>query len=158
LLIPPLALQILCLPVLERLNHQMPGAGFASRAAIWEAAGGALVFALVLLWTDPQSSHPFVRLLMLPFFAVPAWVVIRMWLRGTGRAGVTVPDGELRERVIVLGRQASVKVRGLYVTPEGPTRNLPALAMGNRSVMLAARLIRELSRDEVEAVAARQIA
>src|SRR5262249_41408205 len=117
-----------------------------------------LLFALILFWTDPQLVHPTILLLMLPLFGALAALAMRMWLRATGQAGVKVQEGELRDRVLALAAQAGVKLRGVYVAPEGPWQNLSAFAMGNRSVMLAGRLLRELTRQEVEAVSAREIA
>ncbi len=101
---------------------------------------------------------PFLLYVILPLTIAIAAIILRFWLRASGLAGVQVTDGELLQRIRALATQADVKLRGLYIAPEGPSGNLTTLATSNRSVLVSGRLLRELPRPEVEALITRQLA
>ncbi len=90
-------------------------------------------------------------------------IALRLWLdlrhsRVLGMSLEAVTAGELRERVFALAAHAGVKVEQLFVIGARDARLVNAFAMQGRCVLLTDTLLEQLSRREVEAVVAHELA
>jgi Zn-dependent protease with chaperone function len=110
----------------------VPGALFAghTRLAIAALLGG-VVLAIVLLQARAQAS---------------------------GISPEAVSSGELRDRLFALAHAAGVRLQQLYVLPMHRSRTANAFAVRGGTVMLTDHLLEHLSRREVDAVMAHEIA
>jgi Zn-dependent protease with chaperone function len=79
-------------------------------------------------------------------------------LRGSLRSSqYSVTRGELRDRIFELARRAGVKLKQIYVLPEGSAQLSNAFARSDNAVMLTGSLLRHLSRREVDAIMGHEI-
>ncbi|MEO1403452.1 MAG: M48 family metalloprotease [Cyanobacteria bacterium J06635_1] len=69
-----------------------------------------------------------------------------------------ITTGELRDRIFALAKPAGVKLNQVYVLPMKRSRMLNAFAVSGGNVMLTDYLIKHLSKAEVDAVMAHEIA
>jgi Zn-dependent protease with chaperone function len=131
----------------------------ASRAAFWRSALPAPMAALLLVVTDPQ-------LILVPALAILGailCVVLQFWflhnlLHALRIGGLRVADGELRARAFALAVKANVKLRRFCVIPEGAWKSVHVLTTGDRSLLIGQPVIDQLSRLEVDAVVAHELA
>ena len=79
-------------------------------------------------------------------------------LRGSLRSQqYSVTRGELRDRIFELARRAGVKLKQIYVLPEGSAQLSNAFARSDNAVMLTGSLLRHLSKREVDAIMGHEI-
>ncbi len=79
-------------------------------------------------------------------------------LTTSGLAPHSVTSGELRDRVFELAKKAGVRLRQLYVIPMARLRTANAFAVQGGTVMLSDYLLEHLTRREVDAVVAHELA
>jgi Zn-dependent protease with chaperone function len=131
----------------------------ASRAALWRSALPAPMAALLLLATDPQ-------VILIPALAIGAAIlcaVLQFWflhnlLHALRIGGLKVAEGELRERVFALAAKANARLLRFCVIPEGAWKSVHVLTTGDRSLLIAQPVIDQLSRAEVDAIIAHELA
>jgi Zn-dependent protease with chaperone function len=82
----------------------------------------------------------------------------RAGARASGLTPHAVSSGELRDRVFGLAERAGVKLQQLYVVPLRRFRLANAFAVSGNTVVLTDVLLRELDRDEVDAILAHEMA
>ena len=75
-----------------------------------------------------------------------------------GTKTVIVEEGELYRRVMKLAAQAGVKIRGVQFMATGNFRTANAFALQHETVMFTDCLVNELSRGEVDAIIAHELA
>ncbi len=92
-------------------------------------------------------------------FGMIAWLILRtLRMRVTKSYPHSLTTGELRDRVFALASKAGVSIRQIAVLPSERTQLANAYAGGNRMVMFTDYLLLHLSKREVDAVAAHEIA
>jgi len=95
------------------------------------------------------------------WFAV-AWmsraVAARRLVKALDLAPHALTVGELRDRVFSLAQQAGVKLRQLYILPAGKGRMPNAFARHGNDILLTDYLLEHLSKREVDAVVAHELA
>jgi Zn-dependent protease with chaperone function len=90
-------------------------------------------------------------------FAMGLWLALRQ-SRVLGLAPEAVTAGLLRERVFALAERAGVRVEQLFVLAARDARLVNAFALQGRRVLLTDTLLEQLSRREVDAVIAHELA
>ncbi len=163
LCLAPFALQfaasLIVFPAYRRLRGVEISWLQAGRAAFWRSALPAPMAALLFLVTDPQ-------VIMIPALAIGAAIlcaVLQFWflhnlLHALRIGGLKVAEGELRERVFALAAKANAPLRRFCIIPEGAWKSVHALTTGDRSLLIAQPVIDQLSRPEVDAVIAHELA
>lgn len=82
----------------------------------------------------------------------------RLRTSSTGGRPVPVDVGPLRDRIFELAKKAGVAIRQVYLVPSGQDRVANAAAVVGNKVVLYDYLVRSLSRREVDAVIAHELA
>jgi Zn-dependent protease with chaperone function len=90
-------------------------------------------------------------------FAIGLWLTLRQ-SRVLGLAPEAITAGLLRERVFALAERAGVRVEQLFVLAARDARLVNAFALQGRRVLLTDTLLEQLSRREVDAVVAHELA
>ena len=91
--------------------------------------------------------------------ALMSWIVLRsVQMKVSNSYPHALTTGELRDRVFALANKARVKVTQIFVLPTGKGQVANAYASGKGVVMFTDYLLQHLSKREVEAVAAHEIA
>jgi Zn-dependent protease with chaperone function len=85
-------------------------------------------------------------------------LTLRMMRSGEDLTPHAISIGELRDRVFALARQAGVSLEQLYVVPTGKTPQANAFAVKGGNVFITEHLLRNLTRREVDGVAAHELA
>ena len=131
----------------EFLLHQLINAGAQAFPVMF------FVAAIESIAKNPNAAASFFLL------ALFSWIVLRsVQMRVSNSYPHALTTGELRDRVFALADKARVKVTQIFVLPTGKGQIANAYATGNRVVMFTDYLLQHLSKREVEAVAAHEIA
>ncbi|MEM9091721.1 MAG: M48 family metalloprotease [Cyanobacteria bacterium P01_F01_bin.53] len=69
-----------------------------------------------------------------------------------------ITTGELRDRLFALAKPAGVKLQNIYLLPMRRSRMVNAFAVKNNTVMVTDYLLKQLSKDEVDAIMAHELA
>jgi len=146
------------------LLHQ-PFARWAWDAVKAGAIGGVLALAgievvyALLRWTPwwwLAAAAAFLAAAILLTLVAPVWLVPLFYRLEP------LPDGELRERLLRLGRRTGVPVLGVWVgdqSRKSRTANAAVTGLGRtRRIILFDTLVREFPPDEIEAVLAHELA
>lgn len=163
LCLAPFALQFISSLIAFPVYRQLRGVEItwlqASHAALWRSALPAPIAALLLLATDRQT-------IMIPaivIFGAVVCALFQFWFlhnlfRALRIGGSKVAEGELRDRVFALADQAKIKLVRFCVIPEGAWKSVHSMTTGDRSLLLAQPIIDRLSRPEVDAIVAHELA
>jgi hypothetical protein len=113
-------------------------------------------FAVVILFlSNPQAPLGFGLLIMLAAIAAAGMLLAQHGLKlATGLKGAVVHSGELYDAVFALAKRMGVSLKRLYIQPEGEWKNLTPSTGTAGNLMLPERLLRSVSRREVDALAA----
>jgi hypothetical protein len=110
---------------------------------------------MVLFLSSPQIPLDFSMLLVLAAVAAIVLLLAQHGLKlATGQKGGLVRSGELYDAVFALAKKMSVPLKKLYVQPEGEWKNLDPIIGTRGNLMLPERLLRSVSRREIDAMAA----
>ncbi len=161
--VPPALVHILCsvlsYPVSARLHGTQWTRQEIFRQAVWGQVAMLVPVMFFLGGIDAlMENEP--RLSVL-WFAV-AWmsrgVATRRLVKALDLAPHALTVGELRDRVFSLAQQAGVKLRQLYILPAGKGRMANAFARQGNDILLTDYLLEHLSKREVDAVVAHELA
>ncbi len=114
-------------------------------------------FAVVILFlSNPQAPLGFGLLIMLAAIAAAGMLLAQQGLKlATGLKGRRgAHSGELYDAVFALAKRMGVSLKRLYIQPEGEWKNLTPSTGTAGNLMLPERLLRSVSRREVDALAA----
>lgn len=111
------------------------------------------VAAIESIANNPTAAAGFFLLALL------SWMSLRsLQMRVSNSYPHALTTGELRDRVFAIANKARVKVTQIFVLPTGKSQVANAYASGNQTVMFTDYLLQHLTKREVEAVAAHEIA
>lgn len=162
-LVPPALVHVLCqgltVPVLRQVRGMELSAGEILAQTWWHLA--AIIPPVILLVAALEAlQHTAWRATVLYMggaLAIHA-LATRRRMRAWRFETHAVTTGELRDRVFALAARAGVRVQQLYVLPARKARLANALAALGNVVVLTDYLIANLSRREVDAVVAHELA
>ncbi len=162
LLMPPWFVTVCCSAVARevfgRLSGSPRGTGVCRRVAL-SLVGTMIPLLLVVIGISSLVDGS--------FRAGALWLVAALGMRLLGtRRGIprrklepyALTTGELRDRVFALAGKMGVALRQVYVLPTGEIPEVHAFAALGGSVYISEHLLGHLSRREVEAVAAHELA
>src|SRR5262245_3985894 len=146
-------------PVQKQLRRPLASRSEFLSAAVWQqialivpigcfAAGGVTAF----------MGHPRVGVGLFIAGLVAAVVSARFVRRAAGIETHAVTSGELRDRLFEMGKKAGVRIEQLFVMSRASTRLANAFAIRRGIVMVTDELLENLSRREVDAVLANELA
>lgn len=159
---PAFVIYFVCLSLSYPLHLHLRGTTWTRREFLLQQLinAGAQAFpvmffvaAIESIAKNPNAAASFFLL------ALFSWIVLRsVQMRVSNSYPHALTTGELRDRVFALANKARVKVTQIFVLPTGKGQIANAYATGNRVVMFTDYLLQHLSKREVEAVAAHEIA
>lgn len=159
---PAFVIYFACISVSYPLHLHLRGTTWTRREFLLQQVINAGVQAFPLLFfvaaiesivKDPNAGATFFLLALLSL------VVLRnLQMKVSKSYPHALTTGELRDRVFALANKARVKVTQIFVLPTGKGQIANAYATGNQVVMFTDYLLQHLSKREVDAVAAHEIA
>jgi Zn-dependent protease with chaperone function len=162
-LLPPWLITVACAAlaqdVFAHLSKAPQPPGTIFRRAAWGLVTTLLpwLLALVGLFSLLEGGNRGGVLWLAAAFGVRL-LATRLATRGQDLAPWAITQGELYERIADLARQAGVSLHQLAVLPTGKMPQANAVAVLGGSVLITDHLLRSLSRREVDAVAAHELA
>ncbi len=126
--------------------------------AAWMAVLGVVPAALIGLGTLLLGRMPLAGVALYLLSAVVAIACLKRAQKGFVFSPHAVTHGELRDRIFALAARANVRLQQVYVLPMKRARMANAFAVQGQVVMLTDLLLERLSREEVDAVLAHEIA
>jgi Zn-dependent protease with chaperone function len=159
--LPPLAVMYLCHLFSRKVYRQVRGTEWSPREVVGKAilsnAFSLMPFFFFLLALNMfAAKSPYAGLVVA--LAIVCWALFaRLASKAFNLSAYAVTSGELRERFFALAERAGVRLRQIYVLPEGQGQMSNAFARSDNAVMLTASLLRHLSRREVDAIMAHEI-
>ncbi|HKR96786.1 MAG TPA: M48 family metalloprotease, partial [Candidatus Angelobacter sp.] len=162
MIVPAFAIYFACISVSYPLHLHLRGTTWTRREFLLQQMINAGVQAFPLLFfvaaiesiaKDPNAGATFFLLALLSL------VVLRnVQMKVNKSYPHALTTGELRDRVFALANKARVKITQILVLPTGKGQIANAYATGNQVVMFTDYLLQHLSKREVDAVAAHEIA
>jgi Zn-dependent protease with chaperone function len=159
---PAFVIYFACLSLSYPLHLHLRGTTWTRREFLLQQLINAGVQAFPLLFfvaaiesiaKNPNAAASYFLLALL------SWFVLRnLQMRVSKSYPHALTTGELRDRVFALANKARVKVTQIFVLPTGKGQVANAYAAGNGVIMFTDYLLQHLSKREVEAVAAHEIA
>jgi len=159
---PAFVIYFVCLSLSYPLHLHLRGTTWTRREFLLQQLLNAGVQAFPIMFfvaaiesiaKDPNAAASFFLLALL------SWIVLRsVQMRVSNSYPHALTTGELRDQVFALANKARVKVTQIFVLPTGKGQIANAYATGNRVVMFTDYLLKHLSKREVDAVAAHEIA
>jgi len=145
--------------VARRLGTTELGWREALARAAWTIAGGTApaIFVALAVFAIAQRA-PALGLLLFPLGAVVTLLSFARARRGITLDPHAVTRGPLRDRLFEIAARAGVKLRQIYVLPMQRLKLANAFAVNGQIVMVTDLLLARLSRAEVDAVMAHEIA
>ena len=146
------------LSVLDEAIHSA-AAGFAFgrlvMVCLFRSASEAPFAVVVLFLSNSQNPLQYDLLIVLAALAAVAVLLAQHGLKlATGQRGGVVRGGELYENVFALAKKMSVPLKRLYIQPEGEWMNVIPSTGTRGNLMLPERLLRSVSRREIDVMAA----
>jgi Zn-dependent protease with chaperone function len=161
--LPPVLISMLCnllsQPVFARVRGSEWTRGELARQSGWKLAAGLLPLLFLLAGANQFLENEPRRGVI--YFAAAIVTRILCALQGQKVLGMglsALTFGELRDRIFALGEKAGVKIQQIYVLPSGKGRMANAFAMQGNNVLLTDYLLEHLSKREVDAIAAHELA
>jgi Zn-dependent protease with chaperone function len=181
-IVPPGVVTGICHALGRPVHARLRGEEWTSRDMLRQGVGNFLVQILplmmviagiALIGTDMTAAirkhypHPGDRTWIIAAFRRPLAMFLaafvatgfasRFAARSHGITLLALTAGALRDRAFELAGKAGVKLRQLYVIPEGRGLLVNAFAVAGDNVLLSERLIRQLTRREVDAIVAHEL-
>jgi Zn-dependent protease with chaperone function len=161
--LPPQLVLLAMAALSHDVSARLRGPGWSRREALahaaWRSAGVAFPLAALMAAFGAGLNAQWRPAALLMLAAVALRVVCER--RRLGELDLTphaITHGDLRDRVMALAAAAGVKLRMLYVMPTARGRVANALAVQGGIVMFTDLLLQRLSRREVDAVLAHELA
>jgi Zn-dependent protease with chaperone function len=161
--LPPAFITLLCnalsYPVFARVRGVKWTQSEMTRQAVWglsaRIAPALLAFVGFGALVDGE-----LRLAMMGFAAafVSRQVFVSLWVKAMDAVPHALTGGARRDRILALAQKAHVNVQQIYVLPAGKSQMANAFALRGNVVMLTDYLLQHLSKREVDAVVAHELA
>ena len=158
---PPILVMWLCHLLSGKVYRNVRGAEWSPADVVRRAIlGGSLAFMplfffiLIVSTWNVRSRYSGMFLILSLLSAV---FFIRLLGKSLRLSMYSVTRGELRDRIFELAARAGVKLKQIYVLPEGKAQLSNAFARSDNAVMLTASLLRHLSKREVDAIMGHEI-
>src|SRR4051812_2231983 len=159
---PAFVIYFACLSVSYPLHLNLRGTRWTRREFLLQQLLNAgvqafpIMFFVAAIETIVKDANAAASFFLLALFS---WIVLRnVQMSVNNSYPHALTTGELRDRVFALAEKARVKVTQIFVIPTGKGQIANAYASGNRVVMFTDYLLQHLSKREVDAVAAHEIA
>src|SRR5258706_2623967 len=135
------------------------GAGLAVgrllTVCLFRSASEAPFAVVVLFLSNSQNPLQYDLLIVLAALAAGVVLLAQHGLKlATGQKGGLVRGGELYDTVFALAKKMSVPLKRLYIQPEGEWTNVIPSTGTKGNLMLPERLLRSVSRREIDVMAA----
>jgi Zn-dependent protease with chaperone function len=162
-LFPPALVVVLCYAMSHAVFQQVGKMEWSMndlvQQAIWSQVRTFLPLLLLLAGFGAWSSGKF-QLVVVWFVAAYLTHLIstQLLLKAQDMTAHAITMGELRDRIFALAQPAGVNLRQVYVLPMKRGRMANAFAMQNGNVMLTDYLLQHLSKREVDAIMAHELA
>jgi Zn-dependent protease with chaperone function len=145
--------------VFQRLTKQESNAGMILRRVFTSVLTTLLPLLLALfgLFTMAEAGFRAGFVWLAVALAVRV-VALRLVAAGPDLQPHALTVGPLRDRIFELARQAGVPLTQVYVLPTGKMPEANALAMQGNQILLTDHLVRQLTRREVDAIVAHELA
>ena len=159
---PAFAVYFFCIAASYPVYAQVRSGGWNRREYLVQqlAVLGAWVVPLMLALAAMETlrEHIEVAISLLIFGLVMLQVLLQLKLRVTKSYPEEVTTGELRDRILALAGRMGVKVGRIFVLPAGKGQIANAYAARNKTVIFTDYLLEHLSKREVDATAAHEVA
>jgi Zn-dependent protease with chaperone function len=159
---PSFAVYFFCIAASYPVYAQVRSGGWNRREYLAHqlAVLGAWVVPLMLALAAMEilQEHIEVAISLLIFGLVMLQVLLQLKLRVTKSYPQAVTTGELRDRILALAARMGVKVSRIFVLPAGKGQIANAYAAKNKTVIFTDYLLEHLSKREVDATAAHELA
>src|SRR3954463_34967 len=159
---PAFVIYFVCLSLSYPLHLNLRGTRWTRREFLLQQLLNAgvqafpIMFFVAAIETIVKDANAAASFFLLALFS---WIVLRnVQMSVNNSYPHALTTGELRDRVFALAEKARVKVTQIFVIPTGKGQIANAYATGNRVVMFTDYLLQHLSKREVDAVAAHEIA
>lgn len=159
---PAFLIYVACLSLSYPLHRQLRGTKWTRREFLTQQLVTAgeqavpLMFFIATIETfaiTPSAAASFFVLALL------SWVVLRSLQMHVSKSYPhALTTGELRDRVFAIAKKAGVKITQIFILPTGKSQVANAYATGNQTVMFTDYLLQHLTKREVIAVAAHEVA
>lgn len=160
---PPAMVTIVLAAFSHAVSARLRGDGWTLREtvlqAVWQQVAILVPFlCLALLVPAVLNRQPGLVAAFIGAALVSRVFLVRFQLRSLDLAPHAVTTGELRDRVFALAVRAGVKLRQLYIVPMARGRIANAFAVRGGTVVLTDYLLAGLTRREMDAVLAHELA
>jgi Zn-dependent protease with chaperone function len=159
---PAFLIYVACLSLSYPLHRQLRGTKWTRREFLTQQLVTAGAQAVPLMFfiatietfaTTPSAAASFF------VSALLSWVVLRSLQMHVSKSYPhALTTGELRDRVFAIAQKAGVKITQIFILPTGKSQVANAYATGNQTVMFTDYLLQHLTKREVIAVAAHEVA
>ena len=160
--LPPVLILVLCQtlfhPVCRRVRGLTWTPGDLARQTAYPIAALCLPILLVIIGVTAIGEEPRLSVLLFAGAYAGRIVCVRRSARASGMTLHALTTGELRDRVFELADRAGVRLQQLYILPAARSRTANAFATTGNRVGLTDTLLQHLSRREVDAVVAHELA
>jgi Zn-dependent protease with chaperone function len=160
--LPPILIEICCVMLSYPVFVEVQKAEWSRREvfqqAVWEQMCNLVPLvlfldAVMILFLNPAlAAIGFVAAYFLRNFSA------RRLVKVTGREPHVLSTGELRDRAFAMAKVAGVRLKQIYVIPTRKSRMANACARRGNSLVLTDQLLERLSKREVDAVLAHELA
>ena len=162
--LPPVLVVVLCQVLFQPVYSSVRGISWTraelARQMIYSLGAGVLPIILIVTGITGILANYSLRTFLLSVALAVACAIffgrrLRKLLQLSPNALTT---GELRDRAFFLASQLRVKLQQIYLLPPSKTRMANAFARSGRSILLTHYLLSQLTRKEVDAVVAHELA
>ena len=158
---PPLLALYLCHLLSGKVYRRVRGVEWSPAAVVRRALlTSAILFVPLFLFlaiVGSLNEHSrYLRIFLILGIALFA-LAIQRGGRSAKLSVYAVTSGELRDRIFDLAARAGVKLKQIYVLPDGKAQTSNAFARSDNSVMLTSSLLKHLSKREVDVIMAHEI-
>jgi STE24 endopeptidase len=161
--LPPALICILCVALSHPVYVRVRGAEWTRGDLMRQMAWGLLATLLPLLFVAVGSGalideQPRLFALWLLLAYISRVISVPQLLKATDITRQTLTVGELRDSLFALAEKAGVRIKQVHFLQTGKGRMANAFAMRGNNVLLTDYLLQNLSKREVNAVAAHELA
>jgi Zn-dependent protease with chaperone function len=157
----PLPVMWLCHLLSGQVYRNVRGAEWSPADVVRRMLLGATIgflplFFVILIVSNWKAGSRYTGSLII-LAAASTTFLARLLRKSLRSSQYSVTRGELRDRIFELARRAGVKLKQIYVLPEGSAQLSNAFARSDNAVILTGSLLRHLSKREVDAIMGHEI-
>jgi Zn-dependent protease with chaperone function len=161
--VPPLGVNLLCYalshPVFVRVGRMDWTMGDLMQQCLWGQLQVLLPLVLVMLgFQSIMVGSMQVGVLVLLGAIASRMLLVHWWVKSQDLTVQALTMGDLRDRIFALAKPTGVNLSQVYVLPQGRNRMVNAFALQDDRVIFSQSLLEQLTRDEVDAVVAHELA